>query len=183
MDKYKKTAGLNYLSENSYKGDGSPGMVMGIASDARGDTNTNEAQKPTTNSKHSSERDLKKYDPTHGHTKPEGGNPQVCHLCKGEGCEPCGHTGEEITKVRNDPQVDEEVGDIGTTKRIKAMSSSDLGNIIGKQPLWVYFNRDKAEEMAMKHRDQFMDKLDHPEFMEEGRVKDVVTDAQQMSKE
>ena len=52
MDKYKKTAGLNYLSENSYKGDGSPGMVMGIASDARGDTNTNEAQKPTTNSKH-----------------------------------------------------------------------------------------------------------------------------------
>ena len=183
MDKYKKTSGLNYLSENSYKGDGSPGMVMGIASDARGDTNTNEAQKPTTNSKHSSERDLKKYDPTHGHTKPEGGNPQVCHLCKGEGCEPCGHTGEEITKVRNDPQVDEEVGDIGTTKRIKAMSSSDLGNIIGKQPLWVYFNRDKAEEMAMKHRDQFMDKLDHPEFMEEGRVKDVVTDAQQMSKE
>ena len=183
MDKYKKTAGLNYLSENSYKGDGSPGMVMGIASDARGDTNTNEAQKPTTNSKHSSERDLKKYDPAHGHTKPEGGNPQVCHLCKGEGCEPCGHTGEEITKVRNDPQVDEEVGDIGTTKRIKAMSSSDLGNIIGKQPLWVYFNRDKAEEMAMKHRDQFMDKLDHPEFMEEGRVKDVVTDAQQMSKE
>ena len=183
MDKYKKTAGLNYLSENSYKGDGSPGMVMGIASDARGDTNTNEAQKPTTSSKHSSERDLKKYDPAHGHSKPEGGNPQVCHLCKGEGCEPCGHTGEEITKRRNDPQVDEEVGDIGTTKRIKAMSSSDLGNIIGKQPLWVYFNRDKAEEMAMKHRDQFMDKLDHPEFMEEGRVKDVVTDAQQMSKE
>ena len=135
MDKYKKTAGLNYLSENSYKGDGSPGMVMGIASDARGDTNTNEAQKPTTNSKHSSERDLKKYDPTHGHTKPEGGNPQVCHLCKGEGCEPCGHTGEEITKVRNDPQVDEEVGDIGTTKRIKAMSSSDLGNIIGNKNL------------------------------------------------
>ena len=35
MDKYKKTSGLNYLSENSYKGDGSPGMVMGIASDAR----------------------------------------------------------------------------------------------------------------------------------------------------
>ena len=44
-----------------------------------------EAGKPTTSSKHSSERDLKKYDPTHGHTKPEGGNPQVCHLCKGEG--------------------------------------------------------------------------------------------------
>ena len=108
MDKYTKTAGLNYLSENSYKGDGSPGMVMGIASDARGDTNTNEAQKPTTNSKHSGERDLKKYDPTHGHSKPEGGKPQVCHLCKGEGCEPCGHTGEEITKKRNDPQVDED---------------------------------------------------------------------------
>ena len=40
-----------------------------------------EAGKPTTNSKHSSERDLKKYDPTHGHTKPEGGNPQACS-CK-----------------------------------------------------------------------------------------------------
>ena len=32
----------NDLAENSYKGDGSPGMVMGIASDARGDTNTYE---------------------------------------------------------------------------------------------------------------------------------------------
>jgi hypothetical protein len=63
MDKYTKTAGLNYLSENSYKGDGSPGMVMGIASDARGDTNTYEAKKPTTSSKHSTERELKKYDP------------------------------------------------------------------------------------------------------------------------
>lgn len=107
MDKYKKTAGLNYLSENSYKGDGSPGMVMGIASDARSDTNTYEGKKPTTSSKHSTERELKTYDPAHGHSKPEGGNPQVCHLCKGEGCEPCGHTGEEITKKRNDPKVDE----------------------------------------------------------------------------
>ena len=33
---------FEFLIENSYKGDGSPGMVMGIASDARGDTNTYE---------------------------------------------------------------------------------------------------------------------------------------------
>jgi hypothetical protein len=125
MDKYKKTAGLNYLSENSYKGDGSPGMVMGIASDARSDTNTYEGKGvnrgPTTSSKHSTERELKKYDPAHGHTKPEGGNPQVCHLCKGEGCEPCGHTGEEITKKRNDPKVDEALEDI---KRLSGLSEA-----------------------------------------------------------
>jgi len=111
MDKYKLTAGLNYLKENSYKGDGSPGMVMGIASDARSDTNTYEGKGvnrgPTTNSKHSTERELKKYDPAHGHTKPVGGNPQVCPNCKGEGCEPCGNTGEVISKKRNDPKVDE----------------------------------------------------------------------------
>ena len=111
MDKYKKTAGLNYLSENSYKGDGSPGMVMGIASDARGDTNTNEAQKPTTSSKHSSERDLKKYDPAHGHTKPEGGNPQACSCITSSGpstdCAKCQGTGEIITPKRKDKKVDE----------------------------------------------------------------------------
>jgi hypothetical protein len=45
MIKYKATSALNYLSENSYKGDGAPGMVMGIASDARGDTNTYEDTK------------------------------------------------------------------------------------------------------------------------------------------
>jgi len=172
MDKYKKTAGLNYLSENSYKGDGAPGMVMGIASDARGDTNTYENKKPTTSSKHSNERDLKQYDPAHGHTKPEGGKPGVCSCITSSGpstdCAKCGGTGEIITPKRKDQKVDE--SDVGTTKRIKAMSSADLANVIGKQPLWVYFNRDKAEEMAMNHRDQFMSKLDHPEFMEDGQT-------------
>ena len=73
MDKYKKTAGLNYLSENSYKGDGSPGMVMGIASDARGDTNTNEAQKPTTSSKHSSRKRQKEHTIQHTVTQNQKG--------------------------------------------------------------------------------------------------------------
>lgn len=164
MDKYKKTAGLNYLSENSYKGDGSPGMVMGIASDARGDTNTNEAQKPTTNSKHSSERDLKKYDPAHGHTKPEGGNPQVCHLCKGEGCEPCGHTGEEITKVRNDPKVDE-------TKH------SELDDIKRLSGLTEAFAWDELEEAKRKKRpdlDDLEDEEEKPEDPDSDKVQHIL---------
>ena len=33
---------IEFLKENSYRGDGSPGMVMGQASDARADTNTYE---------------------------------------------------------------------------------------------------------------------------------------------
>ena len=106
MDKYTKTAGLNYLSENSYKGDGSPGMVMGIASDARGDTNTYEAKKPTTNSNHSTERDKKTYDPAHGHSKPECGKPGVCKACSGAGCHRC-DDGQVVTPKRNDKKVDE----------------------------------------------------------------------------
>ena len=65
-----------------------------------------EAGKPTTNSKHSSERDLKKYDPTHGHTKPEGGNPDVCKECHGAGCTQC-DDGQVITPKRHDKKVDE----------------------------------------------------------------------------
>ena len=156
MDKYKKTSGLNYLSENSYKGDGSPGMVMGIASDARGDTNTNEAQKPTTNSKHSSERDLKKYDPAHGHTKPEGGNPQVCHLCKGEGCEPCGHTGEEITKVRNDPKVDEtKHSELDDIKRLSGLTEAFAWDkleedILSDRKIWLGTSLEKDAKEKLK---------------------------------
>jgi hypothetical protein len=70
-----------------------------------------EAGKPTTNSKHSSERDLKKYDPAHGHTKPEGGNPQVCSCITSSGpstdCAKCQGTGEIITPKRKDKKVDE----------------------------------------------------------------------------
>ena len=70
-----------------------------------------EAGKPTTNSKHSSERDLKQYDPAHGHTKPEGGNPQVCSCITSSGpstdCAKCQGTGEIITPKRKDPKVDE----------------------------------------------------------------------------
>ena len=70
-----------------------------------------EAGKPTTNSKHSKERDLKQYDPAHGHTKPEGGNPQVCSCITSSGpstdCAKCQGTGEIITPKRKDPKVDE----------------------------------------------------------------------------
>jgi len=130
MEKYTKTAGLNYLSENSYKGDGSPGMVMGIASDARGDTNTYEAKKPTTSSKHSTERELKKYDPAHGHTKPEGGNPQVCSCITSSGpstdCSKCQGTGEIITPKRKDPKVDEALEDI---MRLSGKERTDEGKM------------------------------------------------------
>ncbi len=162
MDKYKKTAGLNYLSENSYKGDGSPGMVMGIASDARSDTNTYEGKKPTTSSKHSTERELKTYDPAHGHSKPEGGNPQVCHLCKGEGCEPCGHTGEEITKKRNDPKVDE-------TKH------SELDDIRRLSGLTEAFAWDELEEAKRKKRhDDDDDEEEKPEDPEKDKVQHIL---------
>ena len=80
-------------------------------SDMRRLSGLEEAGKPTTNSKHSSERDLKKYDPAHGHTKPEGGNPQVCSCITSSGpstdCAKCQGTGEIITPKRKDPKVDE----------------------------------------------------------------------------
>ena len=65
-----------------------------------------EAGKPTTNSNHSTERDKKTYDPTHGHTKPEGGNPDVCKECHGAGCTQC-DDGQVITPKRHDKKVDE----------------------------------------------------------------------------
>ena len=168
MDKYKKTAGLNYLSENSYKGDGSPGMVMGIASDARGDTNTNEAQKPTTSSNHSTERDKKTYDPAHGHSKPEGGNPQVCHLCKGEGCEPCGHTGEEITKRRNDPKVDEALDSIKKLSGLEENISDNKLPTIDKE-MDAYFGSKpgELEEGIFSEIHQAANELSKEEFAKE----------------
>ena len=75
-------------------------------SDMRRLSGLEEAGKPTTSSKHSSERDLKKYDPTHGHTKPEGGNPDVCKDCNGAGCTQC-DDGQVITPKRHDKKVDE----------------------------------------------------------------------------
>jgi hypothetical protein len=158
MDKYKKTAGLNYLSENSYKGDGSPGMVMGIASDARSDTNTYEGKKPTTNSKHSTERELKKYDPAHGHTKPEGGNPQVCHLCKGEGCDACGDTGEEISKKRNDPKVDEALEHI---KRLSGLSEAFAWDEIDEAKRKKRHDDDDDDDEEEKPEDPDKDKVPH----------------------
>jgi hypothetical protein len=66
----------------------------------------NEARRPTTSSTHSTTKDIKKHDPAHGHTHPEGGNPKVCPKCKGAGCAVCGDTGEVISKLRNDPKVE-----------------------------------------------------------------------------
>ena len=151
MDKYTKTAGLNYLSENSYKGDGSPGMVMGIASDARGDTNTYEAKKPTTSSKHSTERELKKYDPAHGHSKPEGGKPGVCSCITSSGpstdCAKCGGSGEIITPKRNDPKVDEALEDI---MRLSGKERTDEGKM---SEIHQAANELSKEEFAKEYPD------------------------------
>ena len=65
--------------------------------------NAIEAESPYTNSNHSKNK-IKKPFGAGAHTKPEGGNPQVCHLCKGEGCKQCSDTGEEISPKRNDPK-------------------------------------------------------------------------------
>jgi hypothetical protein len=160
MDKYKKTAGLNYLSENSYKGDGSPGMVMGIASDARGDTNTYEAKKPTTSSKHSTERELKKYDPAHGHTKPEGGNPQVCSCITSSGpskdCTKCQGTGEIITPKRKDPKVDEALEDI---MRLSGLTEAFAWDEIDEAKRKARHDDDDDEEE--KPEDPDKDKVQH----------------------
>ena len=162
MDKYKKTSGLNYLSENSYKGDGSPGMVMGIASDARGDTNTYEAKKPTTNSNHSTERDKKTYDPAHGHTKPEGGNPQVCSCITSSGpstdCSKCQGTGEIITPKRKDPKVDEALEDI---KRLSGLSEAFAWDEIDEAKRKARHDDDDDDEEDEKPEDPDKDKVQH----------------------
>ena len=155
MDKYKKTAGLNYLSENSYKGDGSPGMVMGIASDARSDTNTYEAKKPTTNSNHSTERDKKTYDPAHGHTKPEGGKPGVCKACSGAGCHKC-DDGQIVTPKRNDTKVDEALEDI---KRLSGLSEAFAWDSIEEAKRKARHDDDEEEEE--KPEDPEKDKVPH----------------------
>ena len=160
MEKYTKTAGLNYLSENSYKGDGSPGMVMGIASDTRGDTNTYEAKKPTTSSKHSTERELKKYDPAHGHTKPEGGNPQVCSCITSSGpskdCTKCQGTGEIITPKRKDPKVDEALEDI---MRLSGLTEAFAWDEIDEAKRKARHDDDDDEEE--KPEDPDKDKVQH----------------------
>jgi len=163
MDKYKKTAGLNYLSENSYKGDGSPGMVMGIASDARSDTNTYEGKKPTTSSKHSTERELKKYDPAHGHSKPEGGKPGVCSCITSSGpstdCAKCGGSGEIITPKRNDPKVDEALEDI---KKLSGLTEA--------------FAWDEIDEAKRKkrHDDDDEEEEETPEDPEKDKVQHIL---------
>ena len=96
----------------------SPMTVLRYGSDAiRFDTDTikavkqivanskikKEAESPYTNSNHSKNK-IKKPFGAGSHTKPKGGNPQVCHLCKGKGCKQCGDTGEEISPKRNDPK-------------------------------------------------------------------------------
>jgi hypothetical protein len=148
------------LSENSYKGDGSPGMVMGIASDARGDTNTYEAKKPTTSSKHSTERELKKYDPAHGHTKPEGGNPQVCSCITSSGpskdCTKCQGTGEIITPKRKDPKVDEALEDI---MRLSGLTEAFAWDEIDEAKRKARHDDDDDEEE--KPEDPDKDKVQH----------------------
>ena len=62
--------------------------------------NAIEAESPYTNSNHSKNK-MKKPFGAGAHTKPEGGNPQVCHLCKGEGCKQCSK-GQSVIDIRMD---------------------------------------------------------------------------------
>ena len=70
-----------------------------------------EFKRPTTSSTHSTGKDKKQYDPAHRHTRPVGGNPQVCPKCKGDGCSACSNTGEVISKLRNDPKVESDLNE------------------------------------------------------------------------
>lgn len=185
MDKYKKTAGLNYLSENSYKGDGSPGMVMGIASDARGDTNTYENKKPTTSSKHSSERDLKKYDPYHGHSHPEGNKPAVCSCITSDGpstdCTKCDGTGQITSPLRNDPKIDE--NELNEIKRLSGLGEArkerpDVDDFDDEEDEKVEDpDADKVQHIVMQLRKAQDVDGDHPiKFEDNTKVKLPLTD-------
>jgi hypothetical protein len=69
-----------------------------------------EARRPTTSSTHSKTKDIKKHDPFHGHTHPEGNKPAVCSCITSDGpstdCTKCGGTGQITSPLRNDPKVE-----------------------------------------------------------------------------
>ena len=66
-----------------------------------------EAEGPYTNSNHSQNK-MKKPFGADAHSKPEGGNPQVCDCITSSGavpnCPKCGGTGQTTSPKRNDPQ-------------------------------------------------------------------------------
>jgi hypothetical protein len=66
-----------------------------------------EAESPYTNSNHSQNK-MKKPFGADAHTKPEGGNPQVCDCITSTGavpnCPECGGTGQTTSPKRNDPK-------------------------------------------------------------------------------
>ena len=82
--------------------------------------NAIEAESPYTNSNHSKNK-IKKPFGADAHTKPEGGNPQVCDCITSSGavpnCPKCGGTGQTTSPKRNDPKgiiPEAEEGMIGT---------------------------------------------------------------------
>jgi|14_taG_2_1085336.scaffolds.fasta_scaffold00029_61 hypothetical protein len=82
--------------------------------------NAIEAESPYTNSNHSKNK-IKKPFGADAHTKPEGGNPQVCDCVTSSGavpnCPKCGGTGQTTSPKRNDPKgiiPEAEEGMIGT---------------------------------------------------------------------
>tara|TARA_R110001592_G_scaffold6301_1_gene33912 strand:- start:11453 stop:13900 length:2448 start_codon:yes stop_codon:yes gene_type:complete len=89
-----------------------------------------EAEKPTTSSTHSNTKDIKKYDPAHGHTHPEGGNPQVCSCITSSGpstdCAKCQGTGEIITPKRNDPKVESTLDELKQLAGIMEGTDDDM---------------------------------------------------------
>ena len=122
--------------------------------------NAIEADSPYTNSNHSKNK-IKKPFGAGAHTKPEGGNPQVCHLCKGEGCKQCSDTGEEISPKRNDPK-----GMVPEAEVDGADYSQD--GMIGTPDRWY-----DAEERQEAYRD-LKDALGYARDWQEDSIKDGI---------
>ena len=122
--------------------------------------NAIEAESPYTNSNHSKNK-IKKPFGAGAHTKPEGGNPQVCHLCKGEGCKQCSDTGEEISPKRNDPK-----GMVPEAEVDGADYSQD--GMIGTPDRWY-----DAEQRQEAYRD-LKDALGYARDWQEDSIKDGI---------
>jgi hypothetical protein len=90
-----------------------------------------EAESPYTNSNHSQNK-IKKPFGADAHTKPEGGNPQVCDCITSSGavpnCPKCGGTGQTTSPKRNDPQ-----GIIPETEVDEMYDKDDFDNVFGNR--------------------------------------------------
>lgn len=90
-----------------------------------------EAESPYTNSNHSQNK-IKKPFGADAHTKPEGGNPQVCDCITSSGavpnCPKCGGTGQTTSPKRNDPQ-----GILPETEVDEMYDKDDFDNVFGNR--------------------------------------------------